>query len=95
MKTTFQFNFNDPLDMFKQFLEQLESMRGSHQTKEQSDYLEADIRGYKEVIESGSAKNAEAFMAAKKDAILRNHRFKNNEAIVEHLKSIDHWEYKQ
>lgn len=83
------------LGMFNHYILQLESFRSHTKTKEERDYLEADILGYKRILESNSHANAENFMKTKNEERMTGVRkFANNNEIVEHLIKENLWETK-
>lgn len=80
------------LGMMQHFRLQLISFRSPTKTPEEAEYLEADIRGYDEIIKSKSQDNAEAFMELKSESRRgRRPGFRNNEEIVNHLKAEGKW----
>ena len=79
------------LGMTNHWIMQLKSFRSPTKTKEESDYLEADIRGYEEILKSGQEQNAVAFMTEKHEAMRKGRRHANNEEIVKYLKETKRW----
>lgn len=78
-------------EVFKLFIFQLEGMDRKGRTKEQLEYLDADLRGYKAVLESKNVSNAKRFMRLKNVARVCERRFTNNEVLVEHMKKNGFW----
>ena len=87
--------YEGTLGMLNHFVLQLESFRSPTKTKEQAEYLELDIKGYKRILESNSEKNADNFMKIKDEERLTGiYKFANNNEIVDHLIKENLWEYK-
>ena len=84
------------LGMMQHFRLQLMSFRNQNKTPAERELLEGDIAGYEEIIKSGSEANAQAFMEAKRGARFEQggfrELFKDNLAVVEHLKKTGKWE---
>ncbi len=84
------------LGMMNHYILQLKSFRTQNKTPEERAHLEADIRGYEEILKSGSQANARKFMEAKQGWIenASMKRFENNEKVIEYLKVTGLWESK-
>lgn len=96
MKTNFTIKLGDGmLPVFNELLEQLESMLAPDLSAQRREHLEADIRGYKEIIASQSENNARKFMEIKSNARSEGRRFKDNEAVIAYMKENKLWERKQ
>ena len=80
------------LGMMNHFLLQLKSFRTQQKTTEEREYLEADIRGYEQILASGSQNIARAFVKLKQDAARSGARFENNEAVIRHMKENGLWQ---
>ena len=82
----------DHLAMVKIVKEQLEWMR-DHPEMFQPDptNLAVDIRGYEEVLATNSNEVARAFFETKWEARRKGHAFKDNAAVIEHLKNTGVW----
>lgn len=84
--------YSGALAIFNHFILQLKSFRSLKKTKEESDYLESDIRGYELILESKSEANAEKFLELKtKSRLGQLPRFKDNLAVIEHMKETGVW----
>lgn len=79
------------LGMFNHFLLQLKSFRTLDKTEEERSYLEADIRGYEEVLASGSEENAHIFMKTKHQLSDAGTPAENNEVVVAKMKEMGTW----
>lgn len=88
--------YEGSLGLLQHFRLQLISYRSQNKTKEAREFLEADIKGYEEVLESKSENNAQAFMEAKRgrrfEAKGFEELFKNNREVVAWLKANGKWE---
>jgi hypothetical protein len=85
--------YEGALGMMNHFLLQLKSFRGQNRTEEEREFLEADIRGYEEILKSNSQKNAREFIHIKHEERIKGiTSFPTNEAIVNHLKATGVWE---
>jgi len=84
--------YSGALGMFQHYILQLKSFRVQDKTKEEREHLESDIRGYEEVLASGSEKNAENFLKIKQEARAIGVRFKNNEDVIKYMKDKNLWE---
>lgn len=84
------------LGMMNHFILQLKSFRHPNKSSEDAAYLEADIRGYQEVLDSGSQDNAREFLRIKQkgNPLAGNQRFENNEAVVAFMKEQGIWQSK-
>ncbi|MGZ3742737.1 MAG: hypothetical protein ACXVB1_00155 [Pseudobdellovibrionaceae bacterium] len=83
--------YHGHLGMFNHYLLQLKHFRKLNKTKEEREYLEADIRGYEAILHSNSEENALKFLEVKREARNAGKRFANNEKIVEHMKQAGLW----
>ena len=79
------------LGMMNHWILQLQSFRSPTKSKEEAEYLEADIRGYEEVLKSGHEQNAINFMNEKHQARVAGRRHADNECIVAYLKENKRW----
>lgn len=83
--------YSGMLGMTQHFLLQLKSYRLQRKTIEAREHLEADIRGYEEILKSSSEENASNFYKIKRGAIEAGERFANNERVIEQMKSKGIW----
>lgn len=85
--------YDGMLGMMQHYILQLSSFRSQQHTDEERAYLEADIRGYKEIVKAGKQSNARKFMEIKHESRMTGkEKFANNEKIVEHMKASGLWE---
>lgn len=82
--------YDGMLGMCQHWILQLKSFRTQNKTKEERDYLEADIRGYEAILESGSQDVAIRFMEIKHTR-RRELGLKDNEMIVDYMKANGLW----
>lgn len=83
--------YHGQLGMMKHYILQLKSFRNQKKTPDERRHMEADIRGYEEIVASGSEDNAIQFMRLKHDARMAGKPYKNNEKVIEHLKEKGIW----
>lgn len=80
------------LDFLRHTLLQLKYyLKTQKRTPQQLAHLKADIKGYEELIETGSEENASVFLRMKHEAMKGGLRFPNNLAIIQHMKNEGIW----
>lgn len=75
------------LGMVQHWILQLKSFRNENRTQAEQEHLEADIRGYEQILESGKEDNAKVFLEIKQKG-----GFPNNEEVVAFLKKNGLWQ---